>query len=248
MKILCVSDQIDPLVYSSRVKERFSDIDLILCAGDLPSDYIDFIVSSLNKQAYFIFGNHNLSEFSYYHKVRKEGNGAHPTHIEETASYDMSMNHGAIYAGFKNHKDRHFKLCMKENKSRPLLISGVSGSKRYNNGLSQYTEFQMVLHLLKLVPGLLFNKLRYGTYLDIFLTHASPRHIHDREDPCHQGFKCFNWFIKHFQPRYLVHGHIHLYDMSSPRMTECGKTTVVNAYSHVVLELNEKDKDETSSS
>ena len=35
MKILCVSDQIDPLVYSSLAKERFASVDAILCAGDL---------------------------------------------------------------------------------------------------------------------------------------------------------------------------------------------------------------------
>lgn len=56
MKFLCVSDQIDPLIYSTGIKERFKDVDAVLCAGDLPLDYIDFIVSSLNKPTYFIFG------------------------------------------------------------------------------------------------------------------------------------------------------------------------------------------------
>ncbi|MBE6351231.1 MAG: metallophosphoesterase, partial [Spirochaetaceae bacterium] len=63
MKILCVSDQIDPLVYSNAIKERFSDIEIVFCAGDLPMEYIDFIVSSLNVPTYFVFGNHNLKEF-----------------------------------------------------------------------------------------------------------------------------------------------------------------------------------------
>ena len=67
MKILCISDQIDPLVYSGSIKERFKDIDLVLCAGDLAMEYVDFIVTSLNKPTYFIFGNHNLKEFCYYH-------------------------------------------------------------------------------------------------------------------------------------------------------------------------------------
>ena len=71
MKILCVSDFVDPLVYNSRVKEVFPDIDLILCAGDLPMDYIDFIVTVFNKPTYFIFGNHNLKEFHHYHKTAK---------------------------------------------------------------------------------------------------------------------------------------------------------------------------------
>ena len=62
MKILCVADHIDPLVYSSSVKSRFGDVDLVLSAGDLPMDYIGFIASSLNKPVGFVFGNHNLKE------------------------------------------------------------------------------------------------------------------------------------------------------------------------------------------
>ena len=66
MKILCVSDQIDPLIYNSNAVKNFSDIDLILCAGDLPMDYVDFIVSVFNKPTYFIFGNHDLKEYPLY--------------------------------------------------------------------------------------------------------------------------------------------------------------------------------------
>ena len=65
MKILCVSDQIDPLIYNQNAKKHFPDIDLILCAGDLPMDYVDFIESVFNKPTYFVFGNHDLSEFKY---------------------------------------------------------------------------------------------------------------------------------------------------------------------------------------
>ena len=235
MKILCVSDQIDPLVYSTGAKERFSDIDLILCAGDLPSDYIDFIVSTLNRQTYFIFGNHNLKEFGYYHTQRTI-KGSHPTWQNNTYM-EIHGGFGATYVGFKSLKDKKFRIPLRDGKSRPLLIAGASGSIRYNNGLCQYTERQMFFKLLALVPKLMYNRLRYGTYLDIFLTHASPRHIHDKEDPCHKGFECFNWFIKKFQPTYLVHGHIHLYDMNTPRTTQVGKTTVVNAYSYTILDL-----------
>ena len=246
MKILCVSDQIDPLVYSTKAKERFKDIDLILCAGDLPSEYIDFIVSTLNKPTYFVFGNHNLTEFGLYHKVA-EKRGPHPTFREEVKTYDLSGSHGADYIGFRTARDR--RLMVEENgRRRPLLIAGVSGSIRYNGALSQYTDRQMFLYLLRMVPALILNKIRYGKFLDIFLTHASPRHVHDREDPCHIGFECFNWFIRKFSPTYLVHGHIHLYDMNDRRKTEIetksGKTTVVNAFSHIILELPETEEEE----
>lgn len=271
MKILCVSDQIDPLVYSESAKKRFADIDVVLCAGDLPMDYVDFIVSTLNKPTYFIFGNHDLKEFGFYHHI-KHTTGAHP-YVSNQPLNDMSHSHGAVYAGFKVLKDKNLLIDIEDNsrkndieksntskknekkstphdnaKKSPLLIMGISGSKRYNNGEDQYTNTEMFFKLLKLVPMLFFNKLRYGRYLDIFLTHATPRHIHDREDPCHQGFECFNWFIKHFQPKYMIHGHIHLYDMQAKRVSVVGTTTIINAYSHFVFDFNQKDAEALRSS
>ncbi len=218
MKILCVSDQIDPFVYSAGAKEYFKDIDLILCAGDLAMEYIDYIVTTLNKPTYFVFGNHNLEEFGYYHQ--SEVNYS----IKNLDS--LSHCHGAIYSGFK---------VAKENKT---LIAGCSGSMRYNNGNCQYTESQMFFRLLKMVPKLLLNKLIHGRYIDIFLTHASPLGIHDKQDLCHKGYKCYIWFLKKFKPKYMVHGHIHLYDQQEVRVSKFEDTTIVNAFSHYVFELN----------
>jgi len=232
MKILCVSDYVDPLIYNQKAKEMFSDIDLILCAGDLPMDYVDFIVSVFNKPTYFVFGNHNLKDFHYYHKT------ADSAFTHEDASHSDSHFHGGTYIGFKSKVDNTLMFTDPvTGKKTPLLIAGVSGSLEYNHGLNQYTDRRMYLKLLRLVPSLKRNKRKYGRYLDIFLTHASPRHIHDHEDPCHKGFDCFNWFIEKFHPTYLVHGHIHLYDMREERVGVYNGTTVVNAYAHYVIEL-----------
>lgn len=233
MKILCVSDYVDPLIYNQNVKEAFSDIDLILCAGDLPMDYIDFIVTVFNKPTYFIFGNHNLKEFPYYHKdVHTDASKL----VHSYASTDHA--HGASYLGFKILSDHRFIIEDSETgKKRPLLIAGCSGSKKYNNGLCQYSELQMKIKLLKMVPRLILNKIKYGKYLDIFMTHASPRHIHDHEDPCHIGFECYNWFLNKYKPTYMVHGHIHLYDMREERTGKYFDTIVVNAYAHTLIEL-----------
>ncbi len=35
------------------------------------------------------------------------------------------------------------------------------------------------------------------------------------------------WLIDHFNPRYLIHGHMHVYDKRIPTVTVRGKTTVV---------------------
>lgn len=233
MKILCVSDYVDPLIYNQKVKEIFPDIDLILCAGDLPMDYVDFIVTVFNKPTYFVFGNHNLKEFPYYHKT------SHTAAENLASSYaDVSHGHGATYAGFKSFADYNLMFTDPATGNRtPLLIAGASGSSKYNKGMAQYTDFQMKWHLIKLIPKLLINKIKYGRYVDIFLTHATPRHFHDHEDPCHIGFPCYNWFLEKFKPTYMVHGHIHLYDLREERIGKYDQTTVVNAYAHCVIEL-----------
>ncbi|MCL2832024.1 MAG: metallophosphoesterase [Treponema sp.] len=218
MKILCVSDQIDPLVYTNTIRQRFADVDMVLSAGDLPMDYLDFIVSSLNKPAFFVFGNHHLKDYSYY--------------MGDSGSYatddDLSRFSGAIHLGSK--------VKYEEN----LIIAGLGGCRKYNKDQNQYTEFQMKLEILKMIPSLVFNKIFRGRYLDILLTHASPRGIHDREDKCHLGFETFLWFMRTFKPKYLVHGHIHLYDLSEVRTTKYCNTTVINAYSHYLLDTEEK--------
>ena len=222
MKILCVSDQIDPLVYSSNIRERYRDIDLVISAGDLPMEYLEFIVSSLNKPVFFIFGNHNLTEFGQYH--HRPSVTAIPPRFDAAAPCTADNCHGATYIGFRARREGD------------LLVAGVSGSLKYNNGLNQYTDAQMKMKLIALIPGLILNKIRFGRFLDILVTHAPPEGIHDKSDPCHRGFRCFRWFIEKFRPRYLVHGHIHLYDLQDIRVSRYLDTTVINAYSHFIID------------
>ncbi|MDR2760183.1 MAG: metallophosphoesterase [Spirochaetaceae bacterium] len=221
MKILCISDHIDPLVYSNSIKERFKDIDVVLSAGDLPMEYLEFIVSSLNKSLFFVFGNHNLAELYRY----KSSNMAVPHNwITEDTSYGF----GAVHIGSK--------VKIEEG----LIVAGLGGSRRYNRGENQYTEFQMNFEIIKLIPALIINRIFRGRFLDILLTHASPWGIHDKEDPCHRGFKAFLWFMRIFKPKYLIHGHIHLYDLADLRTTRYKDTLVVNAFSHYIIETEEK--------
>ena len=219
MKILCISDQIDPQVYSPAIKERFSDVDLILSAGDLPLDYLDFIISSLNKPLFFIFGNHHIEDLKHYKKLWDT-----PLSLEDSEY----LGCGAVHLGTK------VKI---EGNS---IVAGLGGSMRYNDGRNQFTDFQMFLEITKIIPRLLWNRLFHGRFLDILLTHAPPKGIHDKNDKCHWGFKTFLWFMKTFKPRYLVHGHIHLYDLCDVRSTKWRDTMVVNAYSHYIINLDNK--------
>ena len=221
MKILCVADHIDPLVYSTQVKNRFREVELVLGAGDLPLEYYSFIVSSLNVPLLFIYGNHNLSQLEFY----QGKGGAETRNVDDMFKYRNAV--GGTFLEEKHHKHGN------------LLIVGLGGSMRYNNGQHQFTEFQMMRRILKLAPRLWWNKLVHGRYLDVLLTHAPPRGIHDRQDKCHWGFKAFLTFMKWFEPRYLIHGHIHLYELNEVRRTTYLKTQVVNCYDHLVLEIDD---------
>jgi Icc-related predicted phosphoesterase len=98
----------------------------------------------------------------------------------------------------------------------------------------------MAFRILFLIPSLVWNRIFHGRYLDILLTHAPPEGIQDRPDPCHRGFRPFLWFMRTFRPRFLVHGHVHLYDQASTRVSEYEGTTVVNAFSHYLLDWEDR--------
>ena len=48
-----------------------------------------------------------------------------------------------------------------------------------------------------------------------------------------------NELIKKFKPRYMLHGHIHLYDLQTSRSTNYCDTQIINVFSHYVLEIPE---------
>lgn len=224
MKILCVADHIDPLVYSAAIKQRFGDVDLVLGAGDLPMEYLGFIASSLNTPVGFVFGNHNLKRLALF--TRRRGPA-----FEELGAEAQTRN----YFGSTCLEDRVRKI-------KGLLIAGLGGSMRYNDGDHQFTDFQMRLRMIRLLPRLLWNRIVHGRYLDILLTHAAPRGIHDKEDLCHLGFSSLLWFMRTFRPRYLLHGHIHLYDLNANRRTRYRDTWVINVYDHFVLNYGDDDE------
>ena len=143
-------------------------------------------------------------------------------------NHDGSLNH-------RRHADGRGDWGMEELHGRVvheqgLLIGGFDGSLRYNQGSYQYTEVGMRAQIAGMLPQLLANRLRYGRFLDILVTHAPPRHIHDQEDRAHWGFEAFRWFLRTFKPRYHLHGHIHLYNNRTITRTVFHETEVLNAY------------------
>lgn len=228
MKILCVADHIDPLVYSNQIKSRFKEIEIILGAGDLPLDYYEYIISCLNKPLYFVFGNHNLKRYHLFRPNRTDS----ATQIDLNGNiYDNAF--GSQYIG-----SRIFYIRKKD-----LIIGGLGGSFRYNKGPNQYSELGMFFQAFRLIPQMILNRIFRGRFIDILLTHAPPKGIGDKEDRCHRGFSTFLWFMKYFKPKYLIHGHIHLYDNNAKRKSLYMETTIVNCYDHLIIDWEKAGKE-----
>ncbi|TCL67442.1 Icc-related predicted phosphoesterase [Hydrogenispora ethanolica] len=114
-----------------------------------------------------------------------------------------------------------------------LRFLGFEGSIDYTTHAVQYTEAQMAW----MVRLACLKTLLHGRP-DIIVTHAPPRGIHDGADRCHQGFQSFHQLVNRLQPRYFLHGHIHLnYQRNLPRVTQVQNTRIVNVYGHYVFEV-----------
>lgn len=216
VKILCVADEVDLLVYSISAKERFGDVDLILSAGDLPDEYLSFIVSMLNKPMVSVAGNHDSPDASARHPLAGAG-------ILESAS-------GRDRSGIG-------RLSFAVRKEAGLRILGIPGSMLYSGGPHQYSDREMGLRLAKLVPGILLRRLLGKRGADIILAHSPPKGLRDGQDLPHRGFSSFPWLIKVAKPLYFVHGHVHVYDSRETRECRLGDTRIVNVYGHKVLEI-----------
>ena len=118
-----------------------------------------------------------------------------------------------------------------------LRILGLGGSMRYKEGPCMYTEKEMRHRIRKLSL-----KLRRSKGFDILLAHAPAYGINDSKDLPHTGFRCFLTLLDRFEPRYLIHGHVHkTYGSDFRREDTRGATRIINAYETYVLELPDED-------
>jgi Icc-related predicted phosphoesterase len=212
MKILALSDRVVDEIYSAAIKQRFGDVDLVLACGDLPARYLEFVVTKLDVPLLYVFGNHDQGVFG--------SNGQFKT----------------APAGCVNVDGRVVEV-------KGLLIGGLEGSMRYSEeGSHQYSEEDMRWKAWRMAPALWVNRLRWGRFLDILITHAPPYRIHDSTDLPHSGFQTFRWIMDSYRPRYLIHGHQHLYNPDTTARTTYRHTQVVNAYRYQVIEWGEVER------
>ena len=208
MKVLFVSDKVVEHIYSPSVATRYQDVELVIGCGDLPYYYLEYIQSVLNVSLVYVHGNHD-PEQEY-------------------------LSDGSVITGPGGGVNLHGQTYKFQN----LLLAGLEGSIRYRRGCFQYSQREMWLNIIfNLMPRLLINKLLYGRYLDVLVAHSPPYGIHNGDDRIHIGFRAFLWLMKVFKPRYLVHGHRHIYNPAEITETQYFETKVINIYPYRVLNI-----------
>lgn len=144
MPALVICDKVEPILYSAGIKRHVGrEIDLIISCGDLPHYYLEYVMTMLNRQVYYVNGNH-ARDVEY-----QAGRGDN--------WQEQSEPMGAI------------NLHRRTAHEGTLLMAGLEGSIRYerNGPRFQYTQSEMWWFIYRLAPQLLINRIRFGRYLDV---------------------------------------------------------------------------------
>lgn len=207
VKVLVVADEVVPSIHDMSV--RLLEPDLVLGAGDLPWDYLEFLADALDVPVVFVPGNHdpNLPR-------RRRRRGGFLSHDDDDPRPLGCVNLDGEVAEFKG-----------------LRIAGLGGSIRYNSGTNQYTQQEFTKRSRKLI-----RKARRGPHVDVLLTHSPPRGMGDGDDPPHRGFYGLLDVIEQLQPTWHLHGHIHPYGINQPDR-HLGATTIRNVIPFQLMEL-----------
>lgn len=203
MRILAISDKVEPFLYGASLPEYASGVEAVVSCGDLPFEYLEYVVTFSGVPLYYVRGNHDPDENA------KSPEGCVP------------LDGRVVEAG------------------SGLVLAGLSGSRWYSGGPNQRTERAMRRRAWSLSARIKLRGLLGGGRPGVFVSHAPPLGLGDREDRAHKGFEPFLALIDRHEPEQWLHGHVHLYGPRERenRETRRGGTRVVNVYGHRVLEV-----------
>lgn len=188
-----------------------------------------------DKESPYLYDHFDKSKFSNIDLIISCGDLKH-----SYLSYLVTMINAPLFYVHGNHDDHYVKTppegCVSIDGKlvvfQGLRILGIGGSRKYREGLHQYTERQMSWKILNLYPKLLKHQ-----GIDIFVTHSPALGLGDGKDPVHTGFPHFNKLIDRFEPKFHFHGHQHLNYGYNERTIHYGNTTIVNGFGYQIIEL-----------
>ncbi|HSP10620.1 MAG TPA: metallophosphoesterase [Candidatus Dormibacteraeota bacterium] len=211
-RILAVADEVDETLQGDKLQSLRPDV--VLSCGDLPFDYLEYLVSMLDVPLLYVPGNHDPS-------LKPADLTWAPLRVEEPSPGPRgceSIDGRVIEAG-------------------TMRIAGLGGCVRYRRGVNQYTQGEMRRRALNLELRIRLKRVPPGRRrLDILVSHAPPFGMASAQDAAHAGFAAFEGLIRTFAPLLAVHGHVHPYGRSQPERT-IGSTRILNVVPSRVIEI-----------
>ena len=222
-RVLAIADEVANALYTDHLDRLRPD--LVIACGDLPFDYLEYIVTMSSKPLVYVPGNH-------------DPNLRAPRPEEHVAVYVQPFSLGR-YEGNQPGPMGCVNVDGRVTEAAGLRIAGLGGCMLYNHGPNQYSEAQMKRRALalELRTRAKTKPAPSGRKLDILVTHAPLRGVGDRDDLPHKGFSSFHRLVGALSPTLVVHGHIHPYGVEIPDK-RVGNTDIVNAVGHRLLEID----------
>jgi len=213
--VLAVSDEVDEALCARPGLARGAE--LILACGDLPFDYLGYLMDALERPLVFVPGNHDQDVRGY--RTSRSG-----LNLRAGMPSEPPWPPGAV-----NADGRVVDVA-------GLRIAGLGGSLRYSTGPNQYSQRAQARRARSLARRARLRRWRDGRGVDVVLAHAPPRGVGDRDDLPHQGFDCLAPLLSRIGAPLLLHGHIHPYgdDLVDLRV---GETVVRNVVGKHVFKI-----------
>ena len=215
VRVLAVADEVSDALWGPRATALAPD--LVLGAGDLPWDYLEFLASATDAPVLFVPGNHDEAlppaRLHRSGQFLRAGLPCDPPRPVGCRSVDGTV---VDVAG--------------------LRVAGLGGCVRYRPGPNQYSQREYHRRAARLLRRIARHQRRGPGPVDVLLTHAPPRGLGDGDDRPHVGIEALHPLLEQLRPRWHLHGHIHPYGQARPDR-RVGTTTVRNVIPYKMIEI-----------
>lgn len=194
VRVLAVADEVDEGLCADVGPARGAE--LILACGDLPFDYLGYLMDALDVPLVFVPGNHD----------------------PDLRGYRDSRAGLTLRAGLPERAPWPSGAVNMDGRTVDVLgarIAGLGGCLRYSDGPNQYTDRQLARRAALLRARARWH-CRDGRAVDVLLTHAPPRGVGDGDDLPHRGFQALPALVRALRTPLLLHGHVHPYGSATP--------------------------------
>ena len=213
VRTLVIADEIAENLHVQALRDLSPD--LVLAAGDLPWDYLEYVASTVDVPVVFVPGNHDP-------EIRSVKRGRNGTYTDAGIPCDSPRPRGVVNAD------------QTVVEAAGVLIAGLGGCVRYRPGPHQYTQRQYVGRARRLL-----RRARSAGPIDVLLTHAPPFGLGDGDDKPHVGIEALHGVLHKLEPTWHLHGHIHPYGQTMPDR-QVGPTTLRNVIPWKILDIEPK--------